>query len=89
VSISVEKSSWVKGSELLQGSDVLLVFFYCFAYGCMFCKLFFNSVSYIFLLLCSRILIDLYAPFCILFANWHSPATLTEVLPHFFLSCIV
>ena len=23
----------------------------------------------------------------IFFANWHSPATLTEVFPHFFLSC--
>jgi hypothetical protein len=27
------------------------------------------------------------ALFCILFANWHSPATLTEVFPCFFLSC--
>jgi hypothetical protein len=30
---------------------------------------------------------DMYALFCILFANWHSPATLTEVFPCFFLSC--
>ena len=28
-----------------------------------------------------------YALFCILFANWHSPATLTEGFPCFFLSC--
>jgi hypothetical protein len=28
-----------------------------------------------------------YALFCVLFANWHSPATLTEVFPRFFLSC--
>jgi hypothetical protein len=28
----------------------------------------------------------LYALFCIFFANWHSPATLTEVFPCFFLS---
>ena len=25
--------------------------------------------------------------YCILFANWHSPATLTEGFPCFFLSC--
>ena len=52
----------------------------------MFCILLFNSLSYVILLrLC--ILIDKFALFCILFANWHSPATLTEVLPCFFLSC--
>jgi hypothetical protein len=39
------------------------------------------------LLLCLCILIDMYALFCILFANWHSPATLTEVFRSFFLSC--
>jgi len=43
--------------------------------------------SYVFLLLCLCILIDEYALFCILFANCHSPATLTEVFPCFFLSC--
>jgi hypothetical protein len=40
-----------------------------------------------FLLLCLCILIDKYALFCILFANWHSPATLTEVFLCFFFSC--
>jgi hypothetical protein len=40
----------------------------------------FNSVSYVFLLLCLCILIDMYALFCIFFANWHSPATLTEII---------
>jgi hypothetical protein len=51
--------TWVsntKGSEGLQCSDVLLVLFYRFVYGCMFCILLFNSVSYVFLLtsmLCS------------------------------------
>jgi len=29
---------------------------------------------------------SLYALFCIFFANWHSPTTLTEVFPCFFLS---
>ena len=53
----------------------------------MFCILLLNSVSYVFLLLCLCILIDMYALFCILFAKWHSPATLTEVYPCFFLSC--
>jgi hypothetical protein len=51
----------------------------------LFCILLFNSVSYAFLCLC--ILIDKYALFCILFANWHSPATLTKVFPYVFLSC--
>ena len=62
-------------------------FFYRFVYGCMFCILLFNSVSYVFLLLCLYILINMYALFCILFANWHSPATLTEVFTCFFLIC--
>jgi hypothetical protein len=53
----------------------------------LFCILLFNAVSYIFLLLCLCIFIDMYALFCIFFANWHSPATLTEVFPCFFLSC--
>jgi hypothetical protein len=82
VSISV-----VKCSEVLQCSDVLLVLFCRFVYGCTFCILLFNSVSYVFLLLCLCILFDKYALFCILFAIWHSPATLTEVFPYFFLSC--
>jgi len=78
---SVVKCSLVKCGEVLPCSDVLLVLFYRFVYGCMFCTLLFNSVSYVFLLLCLCILIDIYAPFCIFFANWHFPATLTEVLP--------
>jgi len=36
---------------------------------------------------CLCTLIDKYALFCILFANWYSPAALTEVYPCFFLSC--
>jgi hypothetical protein len=50
----------------------------------------FNSVCYVFLLLCLCILIVMYALFCIFSfhrANWHSPATLTEVFLYFFLSC--
>jgi hypothetical protein len=69
----------VKCTEVLQCSDVLLVYFYCFVYGCIFCILLFNSVIYIFLVLDLYILIDMYALFCIFFANWHSSATLTEV----------
>ena len=60
---------------------VLLVLFYHCVYGCMFCILLFNSVSYVFLLLCLCILIVMYVLFCIFCfncANWHSPATLTE-----------
>jgi hypothetical protein len=79
---SAVKCSWVKCSKVLQCSDVLLVLFYRFVYGCMFCILLFNSVSYVFLL-CLCTLIDIYALFCMLFANWHYPATLTEVLPCF------
>jgi uncharacterized membrane protein len=77
----------INESEVLQCSDVLLVLFYRFVYCFMFCILLFNSVSYVFLLLFLCILIDKYALFCILFANWHSPAALTEVFPCFFLSC--
>jgi uncharacterized membrane protein len=73
----------VKCSEMLQCSNVLLVLFHLFVYGCMFCILLFNSVSYVLLLLCLCTLIDMYALFFILFANWHSPATLTEVFPCF------
>jgi hypothetical protein len=36
VLISVVKCSWVKCGEVLQCSDVLLVQFYRFVYGCMF-----------------------------------------------------
>jgi len=43
-----------------------------------------NSV-FLSLRLC--IIIDKYALFRIFFANWHSPATLTEGFPCFFLSC--
>ena len=45
-------------------------------------------ISYVFLCLC--ILIVTYVLFCIFCfhcANWHSSATLTEVLPCCFLSC--
>jgi len=38
----------------------------------------YNSVSYIFLLLRLCILNEKDALLCILFANWHSPNTLTE-----------
>jgi hypothetical protein len=33
------------------------------------------------------IFIDMFALFCILFANWHSPSTLTEVFPCFSFTC--
>ena len=79
----------MKCSEVLQRSDVLLVPFYPFLYGCIFCILLFNSVSYVFLSLRLCILIDKYALFCIFFANWPSPATLNEVFPCLFLSCKV
>jgi hypothetical protein len=42
---------------------VLLFLFYHCVYGCMFCILLFNSVSYVILLLCLCILIVIYALF--------------------------
>jgi len=78
----------VKCGEVLQCSDVLLILFYRYLYGFMF-GILFISVSYVFLLLCLCILIVMYAQFCIFcfhLANWHSPTTLTEVFPCFYLS---
>jgi len=50
-----------------------------------------NFVNYIFLLLCLYILIITYVLFCIFCvhrANWHSPATLTEVFFRAFSSVV-
>jgi len=69
---------------------VLLGFFFKLYTWFTFCILLFNSVSYVFLLLCLCIFIVMYAPFCIFcfhHANWQSSATVTEVFPCFFLSC--
>ena len=66
--------------------NTIWFFFYHCVYGCMFCMLLFNSISYIFLLLCFCNLIVMYALFCIFSfhsANWHSSATQTEVFPCF------
>ena len=60
-----------------------MVLFYRFVYGCMFCILLFDSVSFVSLFLCLCILIDMHALFCIFFINWHSPATVTKVFPCF------
>jgi hypothetical protein len=67
---------------------VFCIFVFCILVFCIlvFCIHLFNSVSNVFLLLCLYILIDMYALLCIFVANWHSPATLTEVSPCFFLS---
>ena len=66
---------------------VFLVLFYHCMYGCMFCMLLFNFVSYVLLLyLC--ILIVMYVLFCIFCfhrANWHSSATL--LFPHLYGKC--
>jgi len=68
---------------------VLLFLFYHCLYGCIFCILLFNSVSYVFLLLClcTVIMCALFCIFCFHRASWHSSATLTEVFPCFLLSC--
>jgi hypothetical protein len=59
-------------------------------YGYIFCILLIKSVGCVSLLLCLCILVVVYAlffVFCFHHANWHSPATLTEVFPCFLLSC--
>jgi hypothetical protein len=62
---------------------VYFIFVYmvvCFVYFCLI----------MYFLLCLRIIIFMYTLFCIFCfhcANWHSPGTLTEVFPCFFLSC--
>ena len=56
----------------------------------MFCLLLFNFVKYVFLLFCLCILVVMYALVCIFcfhYANWHSPATLTDVFLCFVFSC--
>ena len=69
---------------------ILLVPFFIIVYMVfLFCILSFNSLSYVFLLLCLCIIV-MYALFCIFcfhHIKWHSLATLTEVFPCFFLSC--
>jgi len=73
----------VKCSEVLQCSDVLLVL--SFLSLCIWLYVLyalFNSVTYVFLLLCLCTLIEKYALFwifCSHRAKWHSSATLTEV----------
>jgi len=59
---------------------VLLVLFYHCVFGCVFCILLFDSIRYVFLLLCLCILIFMYfllRIFCFHRANWHSSANLT------------
>jgi hypothetical protein len=67
------------------------VFLYCFVYVYLFYfMLLFNFVNYVLFLLRLRILIVMYALFCIFYshrAKWLSPTTLTEDFPCFFLNC--
>ena len=62
MSISVVKCSWVKCCSVVMFFGVFL--FYRCVYGCMFCIRLFNSVSYVFLLLC--MLCSVYSIFIVL-----------------------
>jgi len=82
------KCSWMKCGEVLQCSDVLLFLLYHCVYGCIFCILLLNSVSYVFILLYLCILIVMYVLFCIFCfhrANWHSPV----VTGHYLGTCYI
>ena len=60
-------------------------------YGCIFCMLLFNFLSYIFLMLCLCILIVMYLLFCIFCfhrSNWHPSATLTDFFSRAFSSVV-
>ena len=62
MSISVVKCRWVKCSKVLQCSGVLLVF-YIIVYMVVCFVYFFNSVGYVFLLLC--IICSVYSVFIV------------------------
>jgi hypothetical protein len=90
VLISVVKCSWVKCSEVLQCSDVLLILFlllciwlYVMYTFVKFCKLCILIVMFMY----SYCLYSLFCIFCFHCDNWHSPTTLIEVFLCFFLSC--
>jgi hypothetical protein len=83
-------AAYVPFSSIIFLHVLLVLLFYHCIYGCKFCIILFNFVSYVFLLLCLYILIVTYVlccTFCFHRANWQSSATLTEVFPCFFLRC--
>ena len=64
--------------------------FFSFLFIVVYMVVYFVYFSLILLLLCLCILIvmyDLFCIFCFRRANWHSPTTLTEGFPCFFLIC--
>jgi hypothetical protein len=82
--------SVVKCCDVLQCCNILSVFFFIVVCMVMFCIILFNSVSYVFLLLCLCIHVvvcTLFCIFCFNLVNWQSSATIIEVFPCFFLSC--
>jgi hypothetical protein len=64
--------------------NTIWFYFYHSVYGCTFCKLLFNPVNYVILMLCNFIVMyALLCIFCFHRANWHSSATPTDGFPCF------
>jgi hypothetical protein len=77
------------GVGICSSSVIGILFFrFCFLINVYVVVSLFNTVIYVFLLLCLIVYLCIYCMFMYFHrASWHSSGTLTEVSPCFFLSC--